>query len=271
MTCFKIGIHGLPRSGTSWVGEIFNSCPSVAYRYQPLFSYAFKDYLATDCSAKNLDSFFKEILETQDPFVLCSDERKKGLLPRFEKTKINTIVYKEVRYHQILPKLLSLNTGLKLVLVLRNPMAVVSSWLLAPREFRKDLGWVEMEEWRYAPKKNLNKPEEFNGYEKWKEASSMFLDMKEQYPEDVYLLHYGTLVSQKQAVVNEMFQFVGLPMSEQTMSFLMNGYRSPDANPYSVNRWVNVDAKWEKELSLEIQEIIRDDLSGTDLEYLLDG
>ena len=34
---------GVPRSGTSWFGELFNSSPRVAYRFQPLFSYAFKD------------------------------------------------------------------------------------------------------------------------------------------------------------------------------------------------------------------------------------
>lgn len=40
-----IAIFGVPRSGTSWLGQLFNSSERVAYRYQPLFSYAFKGRL----------------------------------------------------------------------------------------------------------------------------------------------------------------------------------------------------------------------------------
>ena len=39
-----ISIHGVPRSGTSWLGQILDSSPKVRYKFQPLFSYAFKKY-----------------------------------------------------------------------------------------------------------------------------------------------------------------------------------------------------------------------------------
>ena len=41
LICFmkNVAIFGVPRSGTSWLGQIFNSSPMVAYRFQPLFSY----------------------------------------------------------------------------------------------------------------------------------------------------------------------------------------------------------------------------------------
>ena len=42
-----VAIHGVPRSGTSWIGEIINSSPNVLYKFQPLFSYALKDFLTT--------------------------------------------------------------------------------------------------------------------------------------------------------------------------------------------------------------------------------
>ena len=41
----RIGLHGVPRSGTSWLGNIFNSSPDLTYKHQPLYSYAFKNYL----------------------------------------------------------------------------------------------------------------------------------------------------------------------------------------------------------------------------------
>ena len=41
----RIAIHSVPRSGSSWLGQILNSSLKVCFRFQPLFSYAFKDYL----------------------------------------------------------------------------------------------------------------------------------------------------------------------------------------------------------------------------------
>ncbi len=37
-----IGLHGAPRSGTTWIGQIFNSAPQVAFRFQPFFAHAFR-------------------------------------------------------------------------------------------------------------------------------------------------------------------------------------------------------------------------------------
>ena len=81
-----IVIAGVPRSGTSWLGEIINSSPDVAYRFQPLFSYAFKDAVNADSSKKEYESFFKGIYRSLDPFLLQTDKRTAGLYPTFEKS-----------------------------------------------------------------------------------------------------------------------------------------------------------------------------------------
>lgn len=265
----KIAIHGLPRSGTSWVGEIFNSSELVAYRYQPLFSYAFKNYLGVDCTSKQIDDFFEDILQTKDPFVLRTKDRESGKCPYFEKSSVKAVAYKEVRYHYILPALLRRSKDLKVVLVIRNPLSVVNSWLNAPREFRSDLGWKRTEEWRYAQKKNLNKPEEYNGYERWKEATQMFFGLKQIYPERIYLLHYNSLIEDSSAEVETLFQFLNLPMGAQIREFLMPDMDRLDTDPYSVNKLVKRDNKWKTELEPEIQDAIEKDLFGTNFEYLL--
>ena len=36
-----VGVHGVPRSGTSWLGQILNASKKVNFKFQPLFSYAF--------------------------------------------------------------------------------------------------------------------------------------------------------------------------------------------------------------------------------------
>jgi len=188
----------------------------------------------------------------------------------FTKSIIGAVVYKEVRYHQILPALLKRSKDVKLVLMVRHPIAVINSWLNTPREFRSDLGWGRLDEWRYAFKKNLNKPEEFNGYERWKEATQLFLRLKELYPYRVKLVFYNALIANPLAEVEKMFRFVGLPLEEQTLKFLEPRCDSVDSDPYSVNKIVNADNKWKSELEPEIQEAIRSDLNGTDLEYMLE-
>ena len=142
-------------------------------------------------------------------------ERERGLLPSFTKEEATHVVYKEVRYHHILRNLLRKSPDVRLVVCVRNPLSVINSWLRAPREFRTDLGWEEREEWRYAPKKNLNRPEEFFGYERWKEATRIFQALKDQHPERVHVLEYRKLLADPEAEVAGLFAFCSLEVGEQ--------------------------------------------------------
>ncbi len=56
----KIAVHGVPRSGTSWLSEIFNSSPRVLFKYQPLFSYVLKDFLNPGSSREEIGAFFEK-------------------------------------------------------------------------------------------------------------------------------------------------------------------------------------------------------------------
>ena len=102
----KLAIHGAPRSGTTWLGEIINSSPKVVYKFQPLFSYRFKSYLSACSSAEHIGEFFQLLSATNDLFCDQTQARSAGELPTFEKTTSPEIVaYKEVRYHNILHNL----------------------------------------------------------------------------------------------------------------------------------------------------------------------
>ena len=57
-----ISINGVPRSGTSWLGQIINSSPDVAFRFQPLFSYTHKGALREDSSVMEIMKFYGDIL-----------------------------------------------------------------------------------------------------------------------------------------------------------------------------------------------------------------
>ena len=149
----KIAIHSAPRSGSTWLGSIFDSNPNVAFRFQPLFSYTHKSQLGNNSTAAEINKFFKDILNTNDDFVLQNKTKSDKAIPSFPKKEITHIVYKEVRYHHILENLLEKENKIKVIGLIRNPLAVISSWLNANKEFRKDLGWEELKEWRYAKKR----------------------------------------------------------------------------------------------------------------------
>ncbi len=267
----RIAIHGVPRSGTSWLGEIFNSSPHTIYKYQPLFSYALKGFLTPLSSPEEVDRFFRLLAITADDFIDQVERRANGALPVFAKENPTHLVYKEVRYHNILANLLQCDRELRLVAIIRNPLAVLASWLATPREFRRDLGWVESEEWRYARLKNQARPEEFYGYEKWKEATVIFMNLAEQHPDRVRVVTYHDLVSRTVPRVDTLFDFCGLPCSAQTLSFLERSRAEQHPDPYSVFRATAGDEKWTGVLDPRIAEAVVDDLRGTELQCFLDA
>lgn len=253
----RIAIHSVPRSGSTWLGSIFDSHPNVAYRYQPLFSYGHKGKLNPSSTKAEIVNFYQDILRTTDDFVLQKEAISMARVPSFLKDSCTHIAYKEVRYHNILENMLSQDGGLKIIGLVRNPLAVINSWLKAPKEFRSDLGWRIQDEWRFAQKKNQNKPEEFNGFEKWIEATLLFERLKNLYPNQFFLVRYLDLLTQTENAVKEIFAFCGLHFAQQTADFLKLAKQQKNEDAYSVFRSKKTDKRWEKELPQEIIDKIR--------------
>lgn len=267
----RIAIHSAPRSGSTWLGEILNSSPTVNYSYQPLFSYAYKGKLTTSSSKEEIIDFFEKISKSNDDFINQVEKRKSGDLPSFIKhPEPEAIAYKEVRYHHLLPHLLANDDKLKAILLIRNPLSVINSWLRAPKEFREDLGWNELTEWRNAPNKNLDRPEEFNGFEKWKDSTRIFLSLKQTYPTRICLVKYSDLLNSPLAETKRIFGFCDLPITEQTTSFLDQSLKYKNEDAYSVYREKQTDQKWITQLNPVIANKIINELIDTDLRVYLD-
>ncbi len=263
----KIAIHSVPRSGSTWLGNIFNSHPEVNFRYQPLFSYAFKDYLKVDSSNLVIDQFFLEINKSKDSFINQEEAVDKGLIPAFSKAKEpQCICYKEVRYHHIIENMLQKNKTIKFVFLIRNPLAVIHSWSKAPKEFNSN--WNLQDEWLDAPKKNLNKPEEFNGYNKWKETAINFLRLSELYPKQTCIVNYSDLLKNTEQEVTRIFNFCDLNLNKSTKYFLNISRMKNDDDAYSVFKSKIKDDKW-LELPENIIKYITEDVKGTNLERFL--
>lgn len=263
----KVAIYGPPRSGTSWLANLFNSHPDVTLRFQPLFSYGHKGALGPDSSLEEIQVFFDAVLRSTDPFALMQAEGQKNY-PQFEeKHKATHLVTKEASYLHVLENLLQKDDSLRILGIIRNPLATLASWAQAPKDFSPE--WNILDEWYDAPSKNQGKREEFYGYAKWKSAATDFLRYREQYPSRFNLVKYKYLNERTLEVVTELFDFCELNITQQTTDFINNSKSRHELDPYSVYRSKANDEQWCNILPEQIVEFILDDLDGTELEQLL--
>jgi Sulfotransferase family len=263
----KIAIFGVPRSGTTWLSQIFNSHPDVALRFQPLFSYGHKGSLTEHSSAEGIRAFFEEILYTQDAFATMTSEMQKNY-PVFQKSSHPThIVFKETRYLHVIENILAQCSEVKIIGIVRNPLAVLASWVSAPKEFNPE--WDIHSEWRAAPSKNQNRPEEFFGFDKWKESAESFLRFQSQFPQQFILVRYDELNSAPLDTTKKLFNFCGLEVCGQVEDFIGASKARHDSDRYSVYRAKANDEHWQNILPSDISKQIMLELKHTTLDIYL--
>lgn len=250
-----VAIFGVPRSGTSWIGQIFNSSPHTAYRYQPIFSYSFEESIGAQSSKKEVQKFYEALLETEDDFVLQNKNISGNKTPSFSKAETSHLVWKEVRYLDIIENLIE-NSDTKVIGIVRHPCGVINSWHNAPKEFKKK--WNILEEWQYAEKKNKTS-HDFYGFEQWIEATELFLHLENQFPEQFAIQCYEKLAADPVVHTQKLFDFASLPFSEQTKSFINNSTSSSSTDPYDVFRKNKTGFEWINELDTVIINQIKND------------
>ena len=150
--------------------------------------------------------------------------------------------------------------------IIRNPCAVINSWMKIPSEFPP--GSDPHKEWRNGMCKNSG-PEDFFGYNKWKEVAQIYLDLSEKYPDRMTIVQYEDLARNTLEEVSRIYSFVNLDMGKQTMEFLEKSTKKHEDSPYSVYKNSSVIDKWKGELDSYILEEIYADLAGTRLEIFL--
>ncbi|HET9034261.1 MAG TPA: sulfotransferase [Dokdonella sp.] len=230
-----VGIHGAPRSGTSWLGQLFNSNEHVAYRYQPFFAHSFRERVNSHTDSAGLQAFFTDLLESRDEFLLQTGEKKLARsTPSFKKSNITHLVYKEVRFHHLLPHLLESMPNMKAIGIVRDPRDVLASWANAPREF--DPMWSLEREWRHAERKNAGREENWYGFERWKALARSLVELEKQWPDRCLLVRYEDLVKNPRDTLGLLFDFCGLASNEQVDDFIQDSTSRTDNEPYGVFR-----------------------------------
>ncbi|MFT6248789.1 MAG: hypothetical protein ACJAZQ_001998 [Cognaticolwellia sp.] len=216
-------------------------------------------------------SDFENLLQQMDiknsDFLSQADKKLTGEYPTFEKNiKTEFLVFKENRYQNIIEPMMRKTAHLKLVAIIRNPNAVINSWLQSDKDFPE---WaIPRKEWRYGACKNIG-GEDFYGYYKWKEVSNIYLDLKEKWPERVCVVHYEELTSKPEKITKMLFEFCSIPYERQTIDFLKSSTTQHIDSPYSVFKNASVIDKWQHELDPYISNEIIQDLTGTRLEKFI--
>ncbi len=205
-----IPIFGAPRSGTSWLGQIFNSSPEVIYRYQPLHSYDLREF------AESLYAKPKNTVQLPDKILKLQDAYTSGNIEFFKDTP-KTLVWKETHFIDLIPLFLEELTINKLIFIYRNPIDAIQSWVNNSKEF--DSEWAIEEEYFLALKKNTQKYQ-FFGLKKWIEISEMIVSLERKYPNKIIILDYQELKKDTIGTVKKIFKLVNLEYTEQTKLFI---------------------------------------------------
>lgn len=263
-----VAVAGAARSGTSWLGQIFDSSPDVAYRFQPFFSYAFRDFVDVDSPRERWQEFFRQLSRSNDPFLLQCDKRQSGEYPNFPKADVpQLLAFKTCRFQYLLGPMLRQVRNARLVGIVRHPAGAIASWLANPKEF--PAGADIRSEWRFGGCKNQGRESEFFGYYKWKEIAHLYFDLRDQFPDRVRIVRYEALVDDPQAISQDLFRFAGLPWTQATEDFLARCHATHQESCYSVFKDRSVKDRWKTILPADIQASIQQDLQGTRLEEFI--
>ncbi|TYA56641.1 sulfotransferase family protein [Formosa maritima] len=252
-----IWINGMPRSGTSWLSQIFDSHPNISFKLSPLFSYAFKNFVDENSSKQEWFDLFERVFVTKDDFINQNYRRESGEYPIFIKNELTKLVIKDTRYHNLTDNLLKLFSDIKFIHIVRHPCGAINSWLKAPKEFPQNLN--PLEEWRTA-KSRKKSIEEFWGFDDWLFLTKKYLKLQEEFPNNVRVVFYEDLVHNIYTESKKMFEFVNLKIGRQTMEFLEKSQNSYNESEYAVFKNKDVATQWKTELHPEIINSIEEEL-----------
>jgi hypothetical protein len=266
MLPFKIiWLAGMPRSGTNWLSQIFDSHENVNFKLSPLFSYAFKNAVDENSSKKEWLKFFDDVYHSNDAFLIQTQKRAEGIFPTFnvKNAKQDYLVIKETRNHHLISILLKSFPDIKVIYLVRNPCGAINSWLSSPKEFPQ--GADPKQEWRTGKCRKIGKGE-YWGFEDWKLLADQYLSLEKEYPNNVKVVSYENLVDQSLEITNDMFEFAGLSFSEETNKFLFLSQTTHSEHTRAVFKSKEVKDKWKTQLDPEIANLIIQELTGTNLE-----
>lgn len=263
-------ISGMPRSGTTWLSQIFASSPDVRLKFCPLYSYEFKNALDENSTAEQWERLFAELYRTNSEFLDQGHLRKHGLVPHFDDKKEYPmhLVIKSNRFHNLTPCILKLNDHVRFIHIVRHPCATIYSWLSDPHEFPVEAD--PLMQWREGTCRKTG-PGEFWGFDDWKKVTAQALLLSAQYPDRHRIVRYEELVRNTEQLARELFQFLHISFEKQTLDFIKLSQSRHDERKHSVFKRPDKKDKWEQKLDSAIIDQCLNEVAGTELEQFVKG
>lgn len=258
-----IFLLGMPRSGTTWLSQIFESSSDFLVRLSPNYSYLLKNQITITSSRTEWLDHLEAAANSEDPFMTQSWRRDTGELSRFHSSPDNSkcLVIKDTRFHDLYQRAMEILDDAKIVYVVRHPGGAINSWWRS-KEFPPDADLDK--EWRTGTCRKQD-PGEFWGFDDWCSITTRYLELEASDPERYLVFRYEDLVQQRERVATNLFSFAGCELSPETSKFLRDSGDHHDDRPYSVFKSPTVAERWRSELPSEIQEAIETELLDTPL------
>lgn len=261
-------ISGMPRSGTTWLSQIFASCVDVRMKFCPLFSYEFKNILDENSNSDQWQKLFSDVYQTNSEFLDQDYLRNQGLVPVFQEKNEQPmhLFIKSTRFHNLVPCILNLNREIRFIHLIRHPCASIFSWLSNPFEFPEDAD--PKKEWRSGQCRKTG-PGEFWGFNDWKQVTRQALRLNEKFPNQHKIIRYEDLIHDPMNQTKNLFEYFELPFCRQTREFLTLSHSRHDKHRRSVYKDPRTSDRWQKLLDPDIASTCIDELTGTEMEQFI--
>ena len=257
---------GMPRSGTTWLSQIFESSPDFIVRLSPNYSWPLKNRLNLKSTREDWIASFSAALTTDDEFMTQRFRRVTGELSSFAPRSIQEtkrLAIKDTRFHDLYWRCMEHFNEAQIIYLVRHPAGMLNSWWRS-NEFPPDAELAT--EWRDGACRKTEGPGEFWGFDDWCILTERYLALEEQEPKRFRVCRYEELVRNREHVSADLFDFAGCRLQRSTREFLRDSMSRHDDRSYAVFKNSSVIDRWRSELPKSIQQAIQIELSGTSLE-----
>lgn len=250
-------LHGLPRSGTSLLGMLLAGHPKIAYRYQPLVSYALRDRLHEFLGWEGLGRLHDELRHCSDPFINQSRGEDEGTHIRsFTVARPSTMLIKQVRFHNHLLDWMR-HPYAALIMINRKPEDLIISQLRAYGELGQ-FGPGE-DVWKTAEAKNGGDENSFYGYARIADYLAIQAELSKRYKSRLCVVDYEDLVAEPLQTLERILAFLQMAPSGQIRQLVAYLFaESGGQGDYDKLRRISARTKKDTPETKQIRAQIRD-------------